>query len=307
MKPYKVCGPVMEDSETLGQWLKEITVAESIELCEYETTYSLFLKYLPKDGWILESGCGTGRWVFYLWQRGFNVIGIDRARAPLEIAKAHDPSVPVLIDDVLHSQFPDKRFDAVISLGVVEHFEEGPQRALAELRRILKDDGVILISVPINNPARRLLFNPVKGAYQKLVFNPLRKLYHWSGRGRRRRMTFWEYRYTRKEFRSYLEGAGFEILETAPQDFRSPKNLGLHTDFPSLHSRRGKFELNALGKLISAVFQSLSPWAACSGVLCVCRKAAGQVESSADVDKDSETGLKMSNNVEVPMTGAAQF
>jgi SAM-dependent methyltransferase len=264
MQPYKICGPVKESEapETLGQWLMGESVAESIALCEYETTYPLFFKYLPREGRILESGCGTGRWVFYLRQRGFNVTGIDLARAALEIAKAYDPSAPVLLDDVLHSQFPDRSFDAAISLGVVEHFEEGPQRALAELRRILKDDGILLISVPVHNPARRFLFPP------------LRKMYHWFVRRRETwsSMTFWEYRYTQKEFRSYLEGAGFEILEAAPQDFRPPKNLGLYTDFRILQSRHKKWELNAFGKLISAVFRSVSPWAACSGVLWVCRK-----------------------------------
>jgi len=269
MPPYKFYGPV-RDSEapkTLGQWWRGESITESIELCEYETTYPVFFKYLPREGRILESGCGTGRWVFHLRQKGFNVTGIDLARDALEMAKAYDPSAPVLLDDVLHSRFADHSFDAAISLGVVEHFEEGPQRALAELRRILKDDGILLISVPINNPVRRLLFNR------------LRAMYAWylMRKGTWKAVAFQEYRYTRKEFRNYLEGAGFEILEVAPQDFRPPKNMGLYTDFRSFQSRHKRWELNALGKLVFAVLRSVSPWVACSGVLWVCRKSPCQV------------------------------
>lgn len=264
MQPYKIYGPV-KDSEApgiLGQWLSDESVADAIELCEYETVLPLFFKYLPRDGRILESGCGTGRWVFYLRQRGFNVTGIDLARDVLEIAKAYDPSAPVLLDDVLHSQFPDRSFDAAISLGVVEHFEEGPQGALAELRRILRDDGILLISVPVNNPVRRFLLNP------------LRESYDWFlGRRRMwRSVAFEEYRYTPKEFRSYLKGAGFQVLEAAPQDFRPPKNIGLYLAFGFFQHPHKKWELSAFGKLMRALFHSISPWAACSGVLWVCRK-----------------------------------
>lgn len=164
MHPYKMYGPVerSEAREILGQWLIGQSVAESLELCEYETTLPLFFKYLPRRGRILESGCGIGRWVFYLRQKGFDVTGIDLARDALETAKAYDPLAPLLLRDVRHTQFPDQSFDAAISLGVVEHFEEGPQAALAELRRILKDDGILLISVPINNLVRRFLFNHLR-------------------------------------------------------------------------------------------------------------------------------------------------
>jgi SAM-dependent methyltransferase len=201
--------------------------------------------------------------VFYLRQRGFNVTGIDLAPSALEQAKAYDPSAPVFLDDVRHTRFPDKTFDAAISLGVVEHFEEGPQDALAELRRILKDDGILLISVPVNSLARRLLFHRLR----ELLIWYLRRRGKWEPGA------FEEYRYTQKEFRSYLESAGFQVLESAPQDFRPPKNMGLYTDFGFLQSQHKKWELNAVGKFMDAVLRSISPWAACSGVLCVCKKS----------------------------------
>ena len=262
MHPYKIYQPVgqAETLETHGQsWAGE-SVAENLQLCEYQTIGPFLLKHLPKDGRILESGCGLGRWVFYLQQKGFNLIGIDLARPAVAMAKAYDPSAPILLDDVLHSQFPDGTFDAAISLGVVEHFEEGPQRALAELRRVLKHNGLLLISVPVQNTLRRLFTNRLKD------------LYRWYRRRQGMSFTFEEYRFSQKEFRTYLEAAGFEILEVVPDDFRPPKNMGLYADFRFLQSRHKKWELNALGNALGALLRSVSPWVACAGMHCVCRK-----------------------------------
>jgi SAM-dependent methyltransferase len=201
--------------------------------------------------------------VFYLRQRGYSITGIDLARPAVEMAKAYDPSVPIFLNDVLQSQFPDQSFAAAISLGVVEHFEEGPQHALAELRRVLKDGGMLLISVPLQNLLRRLFTNRVKD------------LYRWYRRRRGMSFTFEEYRFTRKEFRSCLEAAGFEILEVVADDFLPPKNLGLYADFQILHSRQKKWELNAFGSVLAAVLRAVSPWVACAGVHVICRKLPG--------------------------------
>jgi SAM-dependent methyltransferase len=246
--------------ETRGRSWSGETMAENLQLCEYQTIAPTLLKHLPRAGRILESGCGLGRWVFFLRQKGFDVTGIDLARPAVEMAKAYDASAPIFYDDVLHSQFADRSFDAAISLGVVEHFEEGPQRALAELHRVLKDDGVLLISVPVQNVLRKILTNPLKDAYR------------WYRRRQGMTFVFEEYRFTREEFRSCLESANFEIFEVVPDDFRPPKNMGLYADYRVLHSEHGKWELSAFGNTLSAVFRAVSPWVACAGAHYVCRK-----------------------------------
>ena len=54
--------------------------------------------------------------------------------------------------------------DAVLSLGVVEHDEAGPQEGLRELRRILKPGGILVLAVPFNNWFRRLVVNHLRRA-----------------------------------------------------------------------------------------------------------------------------------------------
>jgi len=262
VQPYKIykLADASNAQETHGQCWAGESVPQNIELCECQTILPHLLKHLPKEGRILESGCGLGRWVFYLRQRGYSITGIDLARPAVEMAKAYDPSVPIFLNDVLQSQFPDQSFDAAISLGVVEHFEEGPQHALAELRRVLKDGGILCISVPVQN-FFRIFFT-----------NRLKDLYRWYRKRKGMRFVFEEYRFTRKDFQSRLEAARFEILEVAPDDFLPPKNLGIYADLRFLHSTKQKWELNAFGNALASVLRSISPWMACAGAHWVCRK-----------------------------------
>jgi len=240
-------------------WVGE-DVAESIGLCEYQTILPYLMTFLPREGRILESGCGLGRWVFYLRQRGFDVTGIDLARRAVHMAKAYDPSAPILRADVLHTPFPDHCFAAAISLGVVEHFEEGPQAALAELRRVLKPGGNLFISVPVQTFLRRA------------ISHPLKDLYRWYRRRQGVAFAFDEYRFSCRAFERDLTAARFEVLAVVADDFLPPKNLGLYADLRFLQSRRTRWELNRFGKALAAVLRSISPWAACAGAHCVARR-----------------------------------
>ncbi|MBU1298072.1 MAG: methyltransferase domain-containing protein [Bacteroidetes bacterium] len=260
--PYKIYHPAqsVEGLETHGQSWNGEAIKENIALCEYQTIAPALLRYLPKHGKILEAGCGLGRWVFYLKQRGFDIAGIDLAAEAVEIAKRYEPSVPVYLDDVLHTKYPDYHFDAVISLGVVEHFEEGPQEAFREVNRILKDNGLLFVSVPTQNLIRLI------------ITNRLKELYWWYRKRKGEKYVFEEYRYTRKEFSSLLQEAKLESIEMIPDDFISPKNIGLYVDFPFFRHKNKKWELNILGRVFNGILSKLSPWFTCAGTFWVCKK-----------------------------------
>ena len=85
---------------------------------------------------------------------------------------------------------------------------------------------------------------------------------------------FLEYRYSKAELEAYLHDSGFKIVQTVPHDFYGSKNhaVGLSVDFPFLKARNGtNFRLNPVGRLISRVLDGISPWIACSSVICVGR------------------------------------
>lgn len=262
MKPYKRYGPAASVAafEALGQLGGSGNMEDDVALCPLQTIEPYFRKYLPRDERILEAGSGRGRWVFHLRRLGYDVIGIDIAKSDIEYAKQFDPSVPILYDDVLHTSFADGTFGAVISLGVVEHFEEGPQQAFEEVTRLLKPGGVFLVTVPTQNFVR------------VAVVNRLKDLQSAVRRFRKTRVAFEEYRYSRRQFTALLRAAGFEIVEMVPDDFLPPKNMGLHTDFRFLRDPDKQWELNAAGKLLDKILSAVSPWLHCCGTLWICRK-----------------------------------
>jgi SAM-dependent methyltransferase len=262
MRVYKRYGLAEQVStfEALGQLGGSGNLEDDIGLCAFQTIEPYFLRYLPKDEKILEAGAGRGRWVFHLKRLGYDVIGIDIAKSDIEFAKAFDPTVPISYENVLHTSFPTSSFGAVISLGVVEHFEEGPRAAFAEVMRLLKPGGVFLVTVPTQNVVRVLLFNRLKDL--QLLYRKLQ----------RHALSFEEYRYSRRQFIPLLQQAGFHIDEIVPDDFIPPKNMGLFTDSRFLHHKSRMWELNSFGKMVNSFLNALSPRLHACGTLWVCRK-----------------------------------
>ncbi len=250
----------LEGVEALGQLGGSGNLEDDIDLCRYQTIEDVFLQYLPKPGRILEAGCGRGRWVFYLRRKGYDIEGIDIAGSAVRAARAFDPAVPITQGDVLSLPFPNDSFEGVISLGVVEHFEDGPDAAFIEVRRVLRRGGLFLVTVPTQNVMRKMMFNKIKAA--QLAFKKLRG----------ERLAFEEYRYSRRQFSELLERSGFSTLDCRPDDFVSPRNMGLFTDSRFLRSRVKQWELNTAGRALNTLLSSVSPWLHCSGTLWVTRK-----------------------------------
>jgi ubiquinone/menaquinone biosynthesis C-methylase UbiE len=96
---------------------------------------------------ILVVGCGSGREAGML-ARAFkaNVTGIDLGD---DYAFDHVNAAPakLLKMDARDLKFPTHSFDMVFSFHVLEHIPE-PERALAEMSRVLRPRGVYLIGTP---------------------------------------------------------------------------------------------------------------------------------------------------------------
>jgi SAM-dependent methyltransferase len=197
--------------------------------CDRNDIVPLIDKYLPRGCTVLEAGCGVGQWVRYLNQRGFRATGVEIVPETIDMALRHWPGLDLRVGDVANMPFPENSFDAALSLGVVEHWPEGPTAPLKELRRVLRKGGIALITVPCLNSIRewkrRLWFDEAhKGA--RSVRNTLRgtPTGHTCFRLHRRFKyrvfpavgTFFEYRMRPGEFRSEVEQAGFEILDHQP-------------------------------------------------------------------------------------------
>jgi len=157
------------------------------------TVAAALVKHLPRSGVILEAGCGLGQYVLALRARGYDCRGIDFAEETVQWLRNLYPTVPISRGDILNLPFADGSIAAYLSFGVVEHFEDGPDRALHEARRVLVDGGHLVLSVPQVFPARWHRALPETTAIPH---------------GYR----FYQYAFSPRDFHRRLTGVGFAVI-----------------------------------------------------------------------------------------------
>lgn len=254
---------------TIGNRLQQdVRMWNNVNLNELEHQFRyreiscLFDRLINKEDLALEAGCGIGQWVYKLTKEGKNIIGIDYIFNSLLTPPKAVASLKFLQGNILELPFPDNCFDAYISLGVIEHFEDGPEKALLEAKRVLKENGLALIAVPHLNILRKLIAHPMRDlaiAYMKII---------------KRNICFREYRFTKHELCNAISNAGFQIIDVQTDDFcRSQSDLciGIYADFPFF---RGKslWALNLPGKMVFALLKAWSPWIYSSGIMVIAKK-----------------------------------
>lgn len=99
----------------------------------------------------LDVGMGPGRLLELLARRGWTVTGLDASPEMIAAAHARLPgNDETLVQGVIEGlPFTNESFDVVIATGVLEYSAIDP--ALSELARVLRPDGVVIVSYP--NPA----------------------------------------------------------------------------------------------------------------------------------------------------------
>ena len=117
---------------------------------------SLLLQFLPTDMPILDGGCNIGHIVHGLQADGYDAVGIEWSPHIVEWARSIVPDLNISVGDVNNIPFPDGYFGGYISLGVIEHFPDGPDKSLAEANRVLCNDGHLILTVPYFSLVRQL-------------------------------------------------------------------------------------------------------------------------------------------------------
>lgn len=109
-----------------------------------------FRKHVPPNSTCLHAGAGSGevdRAIYTDWR----VTGLDFSNeAVTQYQLRHnDTDYTVIQADNMQLPFGPKKFDCIFNLGVMEHFTPDEiKQMLVEFRRVLKDDGVLILFWP---------------------------------------------------------------------------------------------------------------------------------------------------------------
>lgn len=128
---------------------------------------------------ILDVGCGTGSYIIALSKNNRTCFGID----PLyevsllkaqQKAKDENVNIPLIRGVSENLPFEDGKFDLILHLSTLQHVDD-QHKTLSEIKRVLKDNGVLVVSVPMNRNIFTLFRKSKKPEYVTKVFD-LREL-----------------------------------------------------------------------------------------------------------------------------------
>jgi SAM-dependent methyltransferase len=100
---------------------------------------------LPSDAEILDAGCGSGRTIDELARYG-RAVGVDASETAIRTAHSRG-RIGVRVGSLEALPFPDDAFDLITCLDVLEHLPDD-RAALAELRRVCRPNGWLVVTVP---------------------------------------------------------------------------------------------------------------------------------------------------------------
>jgi 2-polyprenyl-3-methyl-5-hydroxy-6-metoxy-1,4-benzoquinol methylase len=126
--------------ETLWRFTAVYSERQEVEL--------MYLGRVP-PGRVLEIGCGDGRSLAALRDRGWEVHGLDLDEKAVATAR-QTFGLPVLCSSIGSAGFADEEFDAVVMSHVIEHVHD-PIGLLRESIRVLKPGGHLVVITPNTN------------------------------------------------------------------------------------------------------------------------------------------------------------
>ena len=115
---------------------------------KYQFVYRRLLKKINRfseSGRLLDIGCSNGSFVSAAQDLGWEAYGIELEKDSFEIAKRH--GLKVYNKDLFQQGFPDNYFSIITLWQVIEHLSD-PIIMLNEINRILKPNGLLVVSTP---------------------------------------------------------------------------------------------------------------------------------------------------------------
>ena len=126
-------------------------------------------KYLPNGSKVLHAGCGSGQ-VDSNVCRKVDLTALDMSVNALSLYRQENSEVKLIHGDIFDTNFADKQFAGIYNLGVMEHFSESEiQEILTEFRRILDDDGILILFWPPEHGISVIFFKILVVFFEKVI------------------------------------------------------------------------------------------------------------------------------------------
>ncbi len=115
---------------------------------------------IQKTDTFLDLGCGRGDFLNATFTHVNNVYGIDRVCEDKVIHANNGDKIYIILEADLEKTLPfdDKSFGIVFCKSVIEHFHY-PEKLVAEVRRILKPDGLFIVMTPDWESTKQAFYN----------------------------------------------------------------------------------------------------------------------------------------------------
>lgn len=178
LSPRPVSNEIIKFYPKKSYWGKDITSSEGQNKYRedgekaYAPLYSLILSH-KKEGKILDIGAGTGLFLAKFADKKWQVDGIEFSKDAVAYAKK-TYAITLKTGDFLDYKFLEKSFDVVTLNNSLEHLYD-PLGTLKQIYKILKDDGILLITVPNIESIGMKIFSA-----NWYPLQPPRHLYHFS-------------------------------------------------------------------------------------------------------------------------------
>ncbi len=249
-----------EDTKIAGAFEESflsVPLETQILHCDHYELANLFGSVLPAHQPILEAGCGSGRWVGWFVRKGWQASGVDWSEALCASARSAIPEGEFVAADIAEMPFENASFGSIVALGSIEHKSEGPAAILKEFHRLLRPDGVAIVTVPYLGPlrrTRRALRRLMGKADERLVRAPAphdgkwAADYHHDDDG----WSFFQYLFNKRQMRQLIEESGF-VVEREFVDFKDEGVLHVLGRLAGSYDyAAGHVRLNAMGRLCKA-------------------------------------------------------
>ena len=179
----------------------------------YEKMYAL-IRPVVKAKTVLELATGTGLIAKHIVNAAAHIEATDASAEMITEAKRDNRSAKLhfSVQDMFSLPYADGSFDAVIVSNAL-HIVPQPEKALREIRRVLKDDGVLI--APTFTHAGNSFFGKVRAFFMKLAGFPLHS------------------RWTSEEYLTFLQQNGWTVR----------KSVVLKASFPLTYTECVKSEV----------------------------------------------------------------